>query len=232
MRRLPTVDTMTQMNVPRIIPPLILFLISQLAITAEASVISMNAGRAGDIVVTTREVLIHHLIEVALNPTKPAKNQPKEILNLDHPRSRDFVRETTTVLLENAIYLEAESVGAVPLTKERVQSAIALVDKKMRRNSAWQKLEVAPDELKVIITRALRAKDFIKFKVDSAAIPISDSEAEEYFNSNRLKFENLPFANFKDNIKAFLTKQQVDKRLKEWFELLQSKYHIRNQLGG
>ncbi len=198
---------------------------------AHAAVVSMNAGRVADVVVTTREVVIHHLIEVALSP-KPTPALLKEVISLEHPRARDFVRETTTVLLENAIFLEAESVGAAPLEKDKIQAAQALVQKKMRRNSAWLKLEVGPEELKRILTRSLRAKDFIKFKVDSAAIPISDHEAEEYFNNNRLKFENLPFANFRENIRAYLTKQQVDKRLKEWFELLQSKYRIRNHLGG
>ena len=190
----------------------------------------MSAGRVGDIIVTTREVAIHHLIEVALSAK--GASAASETITIEQPRAREFVRETTTVLLEGAIFLEAESVGAVPLSKERLQSELSLVQKKMRRNSAWQKLEVSPDELRRILSRTLRAKDFIKFKVDSAAMPISDREAEDYFNSNRLKFENLPFANFKENIKAYLTKQQVDKRLKEWFELLESKYRIHNQLGG
>ncbi len=193
---------------------------------ASAAIISMNAGRVAGIIVTTREVAIHHLIDVTINA-----KAPKVTLSIEHPHARDFVRETTSTLLENAIFLEADSIAAVPISKEKIAGAAAQVQKKMKRNSEWLKLEVSAEELKRILTRTLRAKEFIKFKVDSAAIPISDREAEDYFNNNRLKFENLQFAKIKENIKGFLTKQQVDHRMKEWFELLQSKYHLQNQLG-
>jgi hypothetical protein len=192
---------------------------------AYAAIISMNAGSVGEHIVTTREVLIRHLVDDVMTA-----HQKTIELQLDHPKSRDFVRETTTTLLENAIFIEAESIAAATVSKEKIQAAIVLVQNKMRKNSQWASLEVGSEELRKIVTHILRSKEFIKFKVDSASIPISDREAEEYFNANRLKFENLPFANFKSNIKAYLTKQQVDRRLKEWFELLQSKYHIRNQL--
>lgn len=194
-----------------------------------AELISANAGRVGDYVVTTREVMINHMIENALVRYKKGQ-VPKPTLKLDKIKDRDFVRETTAVLLETAIYFEAESFSAAAVADSTVSAQARLVRDRLRHDSLWKKLQVAPEELQKILRRKLRAKDFIKFKIDSATIPISDREAREYFENNRLKFENLQFENFKDNIKAYLTKQQVDKRLKDWFELLQSKYRVRNYL--
>ncbi|NJL24445.1 MAG: hypothetical protein HC902_04280 [Calothrix sp. SM1_5_4] len=53
-------------------------------------------------------------------------------------------------------------------------------------------------------------------------------EAQKYFDENRLKFGNLPFEKLKENIKAYLSKNHVDRRLKDWFDVLLSKYQVKN----
>lgn len=195
-----------------------------------AALLSTNAGRVGDSIVTSREVMINHLIEEALYRSSSKENKTTAKIRLDNVKDRDFVRETTAVLLETAIFFEAESFSSVKISAGAIAEQTRLVQKKLKSHKVWQKIRVEPQELKDILTRKLRTKEFIRFKMDSASIPISDKEAETYFNNNRLKFENLPFANFKENIKGYLSKQQSDKRLKDWFELLQSKYRVRNYL--
>ena len=91
-------------------------------------------------------------------------------------------------------------------------------------------LEVQPAETKKAIQRKLRAKKFIRFKADSSVVPVTNTEAREYFDNNRLKFGDLPFENFKENIKAYLSRQQVEQRLRDWFEVLQNKYKVKNAL--
>lgn len=197
---------------------------------ALAAPVSMSAGRAGEHVVTTREVMINHWIESALFRYKSGRLVPQSVIRLDQPKDRAFVRETTAVILENAIFFEAESFGATPLSDAEVDKKMRLVETRLKKQTGWRNLDVESKELRWILTRKLRAKEFIKFKIDSATIPISDREALEYFNNNRMKFENLPFESFKENIKGYLTQQRVDRRLKDWFELLQSKYRVRNFL--
>jgi hypothetical protein len=199
-----------------------------LVLPAWAALISTNAGRVSDTVITSREVVIGHWLEAAANTA--TGEAVKTQIQLENVRNREFARETTATLLEVAIFLEAESFGASEVAPATIESQTQGLLKKLKRISAWKALEASPVEIRKIMTRKLRAKSFIKFKMDSALIPISDQEAEEYFRSNRLKFENLPFASFKDNIKKYLAKEQSDKRLKDWFELLQSKYQVRHFL--
>ena len=196
---------------------------------AHSALISTNAGKISSLVVTSREVLINHLIERAL-ASEPNSAKISTSLNPSDVRSSLFVRETTSVLLELAIYQEAESFAAPEIPQNELQAKIKLVQKKLAGNSLWNSLEVDSKELQEMTRKKLKAKNFIRFKVESGAIPITDQEAREYFNNNKLKFENLPFESFKENIKKYLAKQQVDRRLKDWFELIQSKYKVRNYL--
>ena len=53
-------------------------------------------------------------------------------------------------------------------------------------------------------------------------VTVTDAEAQQYFEDNRLKFGDLPGENFKENIKVFLTREQVNQRLGAWFEVLRS----------
>ncbi len=201
------------------------FAVSYPLVSRAGTLISTSAGRVGGTVITTREVMLNHLIEGALFP-----NEKQVKLRLDQIKSHDFIHETTSVLIEAAIAKEAAAFDLVPVAKARLEASVKKVKRVLSRNSVWHELSPSADEVKNIVETKLRAKDFVKFKVDSATVPVSDQEALDYFNANRLKFENLPFANFKDTIKAYLTKQRVDARLKDWFDSLQSKYRIRNLL--
>lgn len=193
-----------------------------------AELISTAAGRAGDVVVTSREVVIGHLVESALY----AEGKPPATIKLNEVRSREFIRETTAALIEVAVDLESKIFQGTKFftTKELIAAQSHLALKRLKYNKDWKRLEVSSKEVEQIVGRKLRSKEFIKFKISSSTIPISDKEAEGYFKANPSKFENLAFESFKDNIKGFLTKQQLDHRMKDWLELLQRKYHVRNFL--
>jgi len=195
---------------------------------AAGTVISANAGRVGERIFTSREVMLAYFVEaaVAAKGTAPLQIQ----LKADNIKGREFIRQTTALLLEAAIAMEAESFGTTVIGPAAIDRQVQEVQKKLKKVAAWKALDIEPQELREVVTRKLRAQSFIKFKLSSTTLPVSEQEAEDYFNDNRMKFENLPFATFKENIKSFLAKQQTDKRLKNWFELLQSKYQVRNYL--
>jgi hypothetical protein len=198
---------------------------------AKSSLISITkvVGEVGDHFVTSREVKINSAIEQALEK-KPASLDNGYVIFTGSERS--FPGEVTRVLDEWAVYFEARSLGSTQIQKAEIAKAVGVVEERWGGSQAWKDLEVGADELRQVIERKLGAKDFEKLKSDPALSPISDDEALAYYKKNRLRFGSLPFSNFQDNIKAFLVKTQVEKRLGEWHEVLRRKYKTRNFISG
>ena len=204
---------------------LFIILLSGASQLRAAELVSRSVGAVGKEVVTSRYVLMNSLIEDELY----RRGKARGLMKLDI-KSRLFMQETTAVLIELAISRESKSFPIAQVQESEVKSQMQKFSKRMKGSSAWKKLGVTSEELKLILSRKLMSKKFIKFKVDSASLPVSDMEAEEYFKKNRFKFEKYGFEKFKKNIKSFLNKRRVYSRLKEWFEVLQIKYNIRNHL--
>jgi hypothetical protein len=133
-------------------------------------------------------------------------------------------------LLERAAVLEAESftVGT-PLEKE-LKEVLARAEKALAGKAYWKSLECEASCLRQSLTTKMVARNFITIKTESMTSIVTDSEAQAYFERNRLKFGTAPFESFKENIKAFLMKQQRQDRLRAWFEVLKKKYKLRNIL--
>jgi hypothetical protein len=131
-----------------------------------------------------------------------------------------------------AIALEAENFDVVQVAPDRLVDAENLLRKKTKELTLWRDLQISEKEWRAGLKRKLQAKEFVKFRSQSSVLPVADSEALKYYNENRLKFGDLPFENFKENIKSFLSRTQVERRLKEWYEVLMSKYQVKNLLAG
>ncbi len=196
-----------------------------------SSMISITkvVGEVGDHFVTSREVKINSAIEQAIEK-KPAS--PDSGYVIFSGTERLFPGEVTRVLDEWAIYFEARSLGSTQIQKSEIARAIAIVEERWSGSQAFKDLEVGSTELRDMVERKLAAKEFEKLKSDPALSPVSDEEALSYYKKNRLRFGSLPFSNFQDNIKAFLVKTQVEKRLGEWHEVLRRKYKTRNFIAG
>jgi hypothetical protein len=191
--------------------------------------ITKVVGEIGDQFVTSREVKINSAVEQALDQ-KPANGEDGyKILT---GTERTFPNDVTRVLDEWAVFFEARALGNASVQKADVAKAIGKVDERWAGHQAWKDLEVSSDELKTLVERKLAAQDFQKLKADPALSPVSDDEALSYYKKNRLRFGSLPFSNFQENIKAFLVKTQVEKRLGEWHEVLRRKYKTRNFISG
>lgn len=193
-------------------------------IPLKKELVSMAVGQFLENVVTSRQVNISYFIESILF----GKDNKKMIKDFYAIPSNEFTREVTAVLLENIIYEESKGFNVSKVSNDEVQSAKTKFNKITGKSTLWQKLKVSDSELTQIIHKKLQAKKFIRFKVDSSTVPITDDEARAYFEENRLKFGSLPFENFKQNIRAFLGRKQIDKRLKDWFEVLQNKYKVKS----
>ena len=186
---------------------------------------STSVGQVVGHTVTSREVEINFLAEQSLYPSRRGR-----VKKMPKIKTREFTREVTAVLLEWVVYLEAKSFGASRVSPSELKQMESNLKIRLKSSGSWKRLGVSSKELQSMLKRKKIAKRFIQFKADSSVVPITDGEATRYFEENRVKFGNLPFENFKDKIKAFLGRQQVDQRLKDWFEVLQSKYKVRNYL--
>lgn len=193
--------------------------------SASAQTLSMTVGQVGDHVITSREVNMDAIMEKILYlDVKP------ENIHLDPIDSKAFFNETNETILERALAREAKNFDVVHVDeKERTQME-AKFSKIIGSISAWKYMEPSTTEWKALLERKLKAKMFIKFRKDSSELPVTDAEAKRYFEENHLKFGNLPFENFKDNIKSFLSRSQVDRRLKDWYEVIKSKQGAKNFL--
>ena len=190
-------------------------------------VLTRAVGEVGDHVVTSREARFDDAIEQALNGKPPGPDGFRVLTGLE----KTFPGEVSRTLDEWVVFLEAKSLNGQP-TSGDVGTSIKAVQDRWGGNPAWIKLEVSPEELRQTVERKLIAREFERLKSDPQLAPVSDDDALSYFRQNRLRFGNLPFSSFKENIKAFLVKQQTERRLAEWREVLRKKYKVRNFIAG
>lgn len=166
---------------------------------------------------------MQYLLEQSLQPGKTSFDKQGE-------DSRVFYDQVEKLILEYLVSEESKNFSTVRLSDEEFQQGVKRVPEALFRSSAWKSVEPAQGEWKEILRRKLQAGKFIQFRAQSSVIPVSDVEAKRYFDENRMKFGNLPFEQFKENIKVFLRRSQVEQRLKDWYDVLRSKYKSRNYL--
>lgn len=186
-----------------------------------AAVITQSLGQAGDKVITSRELAINQLVERSYLQSEVGKTSE---LGKIHG---DSVMDLSNLLLEKVLSLEASSFGVSQATKSEIQDLMEKTEKSFSNNEAWTKLEVGKTELEKMVREKLEAKKFLKFKAGSLQTEVSDEEARMYFEKNRIKFGNLPFDRFRDNIKSFMNQQQLEEKLKAWFEVVKRKYKVK-----
>jgi glutaredoxin-related protein len=188
--------------------------------SGESILISKVVGTAADQVVTSREVQIVNLLEKGLISDKN--------LNLVVPEDTKFNVEVGQVLLEIVVQTESNLFEFEQINDQDFKTSVETINKNLGQSKEWKNLQVSSPELERFLKRKLIAKRFIKVKSDSMKGFITDSEAKDYFDKNRLKFGQVPFVQFKENIKTFLTQQQLEERLKAWFEITKKKYKVKN----
>lgn len=193
--------------------------------THAATLVTETVGQVSDYVVTSREVQISMAIGGILFPTEKT---PKSGLVEMRPGQQEFNNAVTQVLLEQVVALEAENFNVASVSAEEVASSLAKIEKAVSGKAYWAQIEPTSAEVKKFTTRKLVAKSFLKFKTNSMSGIITDQEAQAYYENNRAKFGSTPFVDFKENIKTFLAQQQLEERLRTWFEAIKRKYKVRN----
>ncbi len=195
------------------------------SLSSSAQTLSMTVGKVSDHIITSREVHLQAMMEKALY-----QSVKLDALKIDPLDSKTFFAEVNDTILERALATEAKSFDVVHLDEKEVREMEGRVARGLATTTPWKSIDPQPAEWKGLLERKLKAKQFIRFRKESSELPITDIEAKRYFEENRLKFGNLPFDNFRENIKSFLARSQVDRRLKDWYEVIKAKYNAKNFL--
>jgi len=187
-----------------------------------------EVGESSTLFITSREVRINDVIEQAVFGRLPGMTEVRVLRGTE----KNFAKHVQEVLREWVIFLEARAFDSTVVSDEEMSKSLNALNASVGKLPEWRALEPTPSEVSEILKRKLIAKRFLSLKSESAYVPISESEAMAYFQKNRLKFGNLPFSSFRDNIKSFLSKQQMDRRLEDWIEVLEKKHRVRNFIAG
>ncbi len=193
---------------------------------------STSVGRVAEHVVTSREVQIYRLLDEALRASSPAdlrRLRGLELIPLDSPT---FVQEVGRALLERAIYLESQAFDIGRVKVVDIPGSLELVTQRLTGSQTWSGLQASQEELRELLEVKLKATEFVRFRTDSSLVLITDAEAKAYFEAHRHRFGDLPFSDFKENIKRALGAQHMERRLADWFEVLKTKYEVQNYLVG
>jgi hypothetical protein len=194
----------------------------RLGAAPETSPVLVVVGRVGEQVLSSRDVLISEMLERVLSSSRPYLGGRWSL------EGDSFKKQVTALLLEKVVFLEAENLRAAAVSATEIKETLNRIQDPLKNSRAWQVLAVTPAELETVLRRKLTAKRFIQFKAGSSVVRVTDQDALSYYEANRERFGQLPFAQFKTNIKAFLTRRQLDERLRDWFDVLQTKYNVRN----
>ncbi|MBX2989235.1 MAG: hypothetical protein KF802_15210 [Bdellovibrionaceae bacterium] len=201
-----------------------LFLLTAGAAPA-AVILSQTVGAVDEEIFTSRQVALAGLMDRFMANVK----DPGAPTFLKSERGR---RELSGLLLESAVALEAESFSVTSTDPGELNALIGRTEKYLGGRADWRKLEFSGNEIRKMAERKLMAKNLIRMKSESMRAMISDPEAASYFDQNRAKFGNLPFDSFKENIKNFLAQQQLEDRLRSWFDILRRKHKVREFTDG
>ena len=187
-----------------------------------AEIVSMSVAKVEKDVLTSRDVLISHYISQAISNKKITELKLK---------SESFRSAVSSTLLEAVVFKEAKALETSFVSDAEIQSNVQKALPKLQQQSFWRQLDVSRSQLNDQMEKKLKAQAFIQFKANSSIIPVTDTEALNYFKANQSRFSGLEFEAFKDQIKKYLSKQQMDERLKSWFRTLREKYSVNNMLG-
>ncbi len=178
-------------------------------------------GKVSETYFTHRDVQADYLIEQIVF----MRSQPSQIVLLSG-KEKTYFNQVNNVLLEKAIEIEAKAFEVDQVQSSDINQTLLQV--KSRANKDLAEIQMSDEELITMITRKLRAKRFIDFKSKSTYAVVSDEEASQYFEQNRIKFGHMPFESFKIDIKNFLASKKRKERLLDWFEILKKKHNIQN----
>ncbi len=219
-------------NIKQMIKMLFL-LISLFSITGFAEPkVNQALAQVGTLIVSKRDVqILYAMTQIDLNKdnddSKLKSKKPVKKINLYLPEA-EMTEFLTQAVLDSMVAQESDSFLSkeVPL-EEKVNAFAGHYQPLFVQDSQVGPLKVESKEIHDLVLRKLKAQSFLKFKTESLVVLVSDEEIRQYFQKNRVKFGSAPLEAVKENIRQYLVTQQIQDKLKEWFEILKRKYKVK-----
>lgn len=191
--------------------PLLFFIVFNFSVSLPAKVLIATVAQVKNHVITSREVDIQASVEKALgqNFSHLSAQKPEEQL------IRDWL-----------LFFEASAFYNTGPKPEDVKKLLKLAHKKLDSKKSWKALAVTEKELKEKIVHLMQAERIYLFKRKASVLPVSLSEIENEYSQNRVKYGNQTFDEAKDNIRKIITEENLQKRMEEWFSVLEKKYKV------
>ena len=190
------------------------FVISQLVFSIESRV----AVEIGDQVFTSRYIEIDRSIsEYFIQNQKIKVSQQVKSIEV---KSQEFI-------IDWLIAQEAKNLKLTSIQPLDIQKYLDEHKTQIQALEMVKKLEPSDNEIKESIERVLVSDQYLKVKLQNLSSPISDQDIQNYFEKNKNLFDGKKIDNFKENIKVYLMQQQLQERLKSWYESLKRKYKVK-----
>jgi hypothetical protein len=193
---------------------------------AQAKILSVTVAQVGDHVITSREVMISSALDQGLLLTSQPANKVK-LEPLPNIASEPFKNQLSMLILEHLVISEADSFSIAQISQEEVGKQMQALADLFKSWPDWKTLAVTTNEMEAQTSRSMRAKSFLRYKTESMGLHISEQEAREYYQKNRVKFGTLPFEKMKGSIREYLSQKNVETKMKDWVQILRKKYHVR-----
>jgi hypothetical protein len=181
--------------------------------------ISETLGIVNNEILTSREMILSVLLENSLD--KGSKGLPST--------KDEKIQAVNTLLLDKMVDFEAQNLGFKDLDKDEVKKLVGSLEKSLQ-DPELKIYRFQAEDLKSNAERKLIVRNFLKSKSGSFLSLLTEQDIQTYFDKNRLRFGSMPYAQIKENIRAYLTQQQREERLVAWIEVLKKKYAARNYL--
>jgi hypothetical protein len=150
--------------------------------------------------------------------------------------TEEFANQLNRLIIEWMVRDEADVFGVAKVSEAEVDETFQSVKSKLKNHpvvkSKWTELGISENQLREMIGRTLRANRFIKYKSNSSYVQVSDDEARDYYNNNRMKFGTTDFDGFKTSIKKYLGRKNAEDRLRDWLDILRKKHKVKNLVSG
>jgi|GEM_PF-2251850 len=162
-------------------------------------------------VLTTRDVQISQVLDGLLKnePIRSKKNEPIESL-----------------IEERLLFREAKEFYGAKFVDSNLDKTLSAVKKSLDTVAGWDDLTVSDKELRSILNLKAKARRLVKFKKDSAKLPVSDSEVEAEYKQNRIFYGSQSLEEVKEKIRAQKFKENFNRRVDSWFQILFQKYKV------
>lgn len=171
----------------------------------EPQVVVAALAKAGDQVITSRDLQIHLFLNETYNPLLDFVDRKEPLRDLTH---------------EHLIVKEAESLLVVKVDDSEVKQAAEKVIKKLQNDALWKSLQVSPTEVQQQMRRKILVRQILNLKMPKDLISISDESVDSYYMQNKNQLGQKPLAELREKIVQILKAQKNQERFRDWMSTL------------